>query len=51
MKGCLAGMKPDDKLHWIREQQRRGVVVGMVGDGINDGPSLIAADVGECYHV
>lgn len=42
----LALLKPEDKLGYIRERQRAGEVVGMVGDGINDAPALGAADVG-----
>lgn len=35
-----------DKISCIREYQKRGGRVCMIGDGINDAPSLRAADVG-----
>lgn len=41
-----AELLPEDKLVWIREQQQQGQVVGMMGDGMNDAPSLATADVG-----
>ena len=39
------GMTPDDKLHAMRRWQAQGRQVAMVGDGLNDGPTLAVAHV------
>ncbi|MEW5802974.1 MAG: FtsH protease activity modulator HflK [bacterium] len=43
---CAANLLPDGKVTRIREWQKEGYTVAMVGDGINDAPSLSTANVG-----
>jgi P-type E1-E2 ATPase len=37
---------PDQKARWVREIREKGRNVAMVGDGINDAPALVEANVG-----
>jgi len=42
----IAEAKPTDKLARVEEEQIKGHIIGMVGDGTNDAPGLAKADVG-----
>jgi K+-transporting ATPase ATPase B chain len=42
----VAEAKPEDKMKLIRDEQGKGRLVAMTGDGTNDAPALAQADVG-----
>jgi K+-transporting ATPase ATPase B chain len=42
----IAEAKPTDKLVRVEQEQEKGHVIGMVGDGANDAPGLAKADIG-----
>ncbi|MCW5746256.1 MAG: potassium-transporting ATPase subunit KdpB [Alphaproteobacteria bacterium] len=46
----LAQATPEAKLKLIREEQAKGKLVAMCGDGTNDAPALAQADVGVAMH-
>jgi Cu2+-exporting ATPase len=45
IKECLAQALPENKLQLIKQKQKAGKIVAMVGDGINDSAALAQADV------
>lgn len=43
---AIADVMPEDKSTIIDQQKEKYGIVAMVGDGVNDGPALVNADVG-----
>jgi potassium-transporting ATPase ATP-binding subunit len=42
----IAEATPEEKLEYIRKEQRAGRLIAMMGDGTNDAPALAQADIG-----
>ncbi len=45
IQNVKAGVLPSEKAEFIKELQRQGKIVAMVGDGINDSQALVQADL------
>lgn len=46
IREVAAGLMPEEKRQYVQGLTRAGRIVAMIGDGVNDAPALVAAQVG-----
>ena len=47
---AIGGCLPQDKVDFVKKRRAEGHTVAMIGDGVNDAPALVCADLGVAVH-